>query len=524
MNANRVKEYIEKGFWLKKTYGDLVQEWAAQYGGRLAVRDGDDTMTYRQLALYAERLAAAFLKKGIRKGDRVLLQMCNTVTIAPAYFGLFRIGAVVIPVYPALRETEVSAIAKEAEAAAYLCTEQYLDFSYRALTEAVCAAAETVRTVIYEQELKEYCQDASLVLPDGLPAPAFDDTAFLLLSGGSTGIPKLIERTHADHYYSVRKCAEICGLDKNSVYLAAMPLTHNFFICTGLFGTFCTGGTVVMSYVPSPDELLRLIDEAHVTMTSLVPAVAKMCLEMQPIFAEYGSDSLKLLQLGGAVVEPELVSACESSFQCRVMQIYGMSEGIITCTRPDDPADAVLYSQGREISEADEIRIVDENLCEVPDGTAGELIARGPYTVDHYYHNIRPEKFTPDGFYRTGDRAVRRSDGNITVLGRMDAVINRGGEKITPAEVEDALRKHPAVRDAVVLGHDDPDTGTAVCAFVLCSDPSLTEQDITAFLRGGSLAAFKQPDRILFCTEFPLTAVGKTDVKALRKMLDEVKE
>ena len=153
-----------------------------------------------------------------------------------------------------------------------------------------------------------------------------------------------------------------------------------------------------------------------------------------------------------------------------------------------------------------------------------KLIARGPYTVDHYYHNIRPEKFTPDGFYRTGDRAVRRSDGNITVLGRMDAVINRGGEKITPAEVEDALRKHPAVRDAVVLGHDDPDTGTAVCAFVLCSDPSLTEQDITAFLRGGSLAAFKQPDRILFCTEFPLTAVGKTDVKALRKMLDEVKE
>lgn len=522
MNAKQIEEYVEKGYWLKKSYGDLVGKWAAQYGDKIAVRDGDDSMTYRQLAVYADRLAAAFLKKGIRKGDRVILQMCNTQMIAPAYFGLFRIGAVVIPVYPALRETEITALAREAEAAAYVCTEEYLDFDYAPLVEKVCAAAETVRIVIWEQELKTLVQDASAVLPDDLPVPAFDDTAFLLLSGGSTGIPKLIERTHADHYYSVRKCAEICQLDENSVYLAAMPLTHNFFICTGLFGTFCTGGTVVMSYVPSPDELLRLIDEAHVTMTSFVPAIAKMCLEMKPVFEEYGSDSLKIVQLGGAVVEPELVRACEAEFGCRVMQIYGMSEGIITCTRPDDSEDAVLHSQGREISEADEIRIVDENLNELPDGTAGELIARGPYTVDHYYHNIKPEKFTPEGFYRTGDKAIRRADGNITILGRMDEVINKGGEKITPAEVEDALRAIPAVHDAVVLGCDDAALGTAICAFVVREDLALTEQAILAALRQGNLAEFKLPDRMLFCEQFPLTAVGKTDKKALRKLLDEV--
>lgn len=513
-------EYIEKGYWQTKTYGDVVREWAKKYGKRTAIVDGDIKLSFSELDEMSEKLACYLLSKGLKIGDSVILQLTNTVSLPIAYFALFKIGVVPIPVYPALREREIASLAATAKAKAYICAEEYLDYDYHELVEKVCRSANSIEYVIYETEIVNCCFNSDNTVAVDYPMPKYTDTALLLLSGGSTGIPKLIERTHADHYYSVRLMSEICKIDESSVFLAAMPLTHNFFIVgPGLLGTLEGGGKVVMASAPSPDEILRLIDEERVTITALVPAVAKVCLEMQSFFDEYSTDSLQIMQLGGSLVEKNLVEKTENILGCKVQQIYGMSEGIICCTRLNDIPEVVYNTQGKEISAGDEIKIIDVDEIEVPDGEVGELAARGPYTVTHYYENVHPEKFTSDGFYKTGDKAVRRSDGNIVILGRADDLINKGGEKIMPVEIENILKNHDEVSDAIVMGINNEIMGMEICAFIISSNPDISQEDMVRFLREKELAEYKIPDRVVLMEQWPLTAVGKVDKKALEKMI-----
>ncbi|MBQ4524237.1 MAG: AMP-binding protein [Lachnospiraceae bacterium] len=514
-------EYVTKGYWQKKTYGELIHEWADKYRDRIAVVEGSEKITYKELDVLSEKLACFFIKKGIKKGDSVIFQLTNMISLPIAYFALFKIGAVPIPVYPALREREITALAVCANATAYICVEEYLNFCYKELVNKVFEETESMNIVIYEKEIRDYCFSERGEYKCEYEKPEFDEVALLLLSGGSTGIPKLIERTHADHFYSVRLTSEICRLNESSVYLGAMPLTHNFFLCgPGLLGTLYSGGKVVMAEAASPDEILRLIDEEGVTITSLVPAVAKICLEMQPYFEEYSSETLKIVQLGGAIVEDSLAQRVEEVFGCKVQQIYGMSEGIICCTRLDDSDDVVYGTQGKEISEADVVKIVDAYGMEVPDGENGELIAKGPYTVDHYYKNVHSEKFTEDGFYKTGDKAVRRKDGNIVILGRADELINKGGEKVMPVEIEELLKDFEDIKDAIVIGNDDEALGMEICAFIISSNPCLTDAAIIEKLKQEKVAEYKIPDLFIRVEQqWPLTAVGKIDKKELIKML-----
>ncbi|MCA3823095.1 MAG: AMP-binding protein, partial [Burkholderia sp.] len=300
-----------------------------------------------------------------------------------------------------------------------------------------------------------------------------------------------------------------------------LPMAHNFTLCCpGTIGALLAGGRVVTTARPEPDQSFALIAQERVTHTALVPPLALLWLDEQPQ-RQADLSSLRVLQVGGARLMDHAAERVTPVLGCRLQQVFGMAEGLICCTRLDDSPERIAHTQGRPVSEADEVRIVDEAGAPVAPGEIGELQVRGPYTIRCYYrladHNAAA--FTADGFYRSGDRVRRTADGDLVVEGRDKDQINRGGEKVSAEEVENLLLAHPQVHDAAVVAMPDPMLGERTCAFVVARAPAPTRLTLKRYLRDCGLAAFKIPDRIEFMPRFPETGIGKTSKKSLRDLL-----
>ena len=514
--------YRALGYWRGETFNDLLAASARRYGDRIAVVGGDVRVSYAELAVRAERLAAGLHTLGIRHGDRVVVQLPNVVEFFDVIFALFRIGALPVFALPAHRAAEIGYFCGHTEAVAFVTTDVHEGFDYRGL-----AAAAGDATVIVAGDPGGHTALADLYADpvDLPPGPAADDLAFLQLSGGSTGLPKLIPRTHDDYLYSVRASAEICELDTDSVYLCALPVAHNFPLSSpGVLGVLYAGGRIVLAPRPDPATAFELIDREGVTITAVVPPLALLWLDAA---ARPGRttdlSSLRVLQVGGAKLADEVARRVTPTLGCHLQQVFGMAEGLVNYTRFGDPDDIVLHTQGRPISPDDEIRVVDDDDVEVPAGEVGHLLTRGPYTIRGYWraeeHNATA--FTPDGFYRTGDLVRIVDGGYLVVTGRAKDQINRGGEKIAAEEVENHILAHPGVHDVAVVAVPDAYLGERTYAFVVPrpeADP-LTAPLIRGFVRQRGLAAYKIPDKVEFVDEFPVTGVGKVSRKDLRAAL-----
>lgn len=526
MNKRYIKdmskyEYLEG--WDKLTLGQQLELWAKKYKNRIAVVDSKEEITYEELNRRACKMAYAFMCNGIKTEDKVIVQLPNRISFVTVLFALARLGAVPIMALPAHREAELEGITELAEPTAYIVAERYLGFEYTAMAMELKRKFPCLKNVIVDGE-----QGGDLLLSElmsesiGFPEVDSYSTAVLLLSGGTTGIPKLIPRTHTDYIYNARMCAKRCRLDQDAVYLASLPIAHNFPLSSpGLLGTLDVGGKVVLSSTTSPDDILSMITEKRVTITSLVPAMVNVCMEMLEWDEEYDISSLKVLQVGGAVLEDSLADKIIEEWPCKLMQVFGTAEGLLSLTSVDDEDMIAARCQGTPVSPADEIKIVDLEDREVPERTYGELLSRGPYTIDGYYkaEAANRESFTADGYYRTGDRAMKTAEGNLRMGGRMKEQINRAGEKIMPAEVEAYLCRHPAVKEAAVVGVADEALGSRICAFLMTNDGmELSLSDIHHYLKGIGVAAYKLPDQSEMVDIWPLTSVGKIDKKELIKI------
>lgn len=516
------ERYRRAGCWRGETFGDMLRERAVRFGERTAVVSGDVRLSYAELDRRADRLAAGLRRIGIRPQDRVVLQLPNTAEFLETIFALFRIGALPVFALPSHRRSEISYLCEFAEAVAYVIPDTHGGFDYRRLAEQVRSGATGLNHVIVAGEPGPFTALADLYAdPVELPPPRSGDVAFLQLSGGSTGLPKLIPRTHDDYICSLRASFEVCGLEADSVYMAALPVAHNFPLSSpGVLGTLYAGGKVVMSPGPSPDIAFSLIERERVTITAVVPPLAMIWLEAA---ASRRNDlsSLQVLQVGGAKFAPEAARKVGPVLGCKLQQVFGMAEGLVNYTRLDDPEDVIVNTQGRPMSPYDEIRVTDEDDRDVKPGEVGHLLARGPYTIRGYYkaeeHNARA--FTADGFYRTGDLVRLTPEGNLIVEGRAKDVINRGGDKISAEEVEDHLLAHPAVHNAAVVAMPDDYLGERSCAFVVLRGTRPAAAELRSFLKERGLADYKIPDRFEFVDALPQTAVGKVSKKALRERI-----
>ncbi len=516
--------YRQAGCWRGQTFGDMLRERAARFGGRCAVVDGGIRLSYAELDRRADQLAAGLLKLGVKPTDRVVVQLPNIAAFFEVCFALFRIGALPVFALPSHRSSEIVYFCRFTEAAAYIIPDLHAGFDYRALAAQAKREAPDLRHVVVAGNpgADGFVRLADLYAEPGpLPQTSSGDVAFLQLSGGSTGLPKLIPRTHDDYIYSLRMSAEICGLDQDSVYLAVLPIGHNYPLSSpGVLGTLYAGGKVVLAPGSSPDEAFPCIARERVTITALVPPLALVWLEAA-FAGRHDLSSLRVLQVGGARFGAEAARRVRPVFGCALQQVYGMAEGLVNYTRLDDPEEVIVHTQGKPMSPYDEIRIVDDRDREVEPGQTGHLLTRGPYTIRGYYkaaeHNAAA--FTADGFYRTGDLARVTPTGYLVVEGRAKEQINRGGEKIAVEEVENHLLAHASIHDAAVVPIPDPFLGERACAFVISRDPALNAAALKSFLKGRGLAAYKIPDRVEFVEAFPQTAVGKVSRKALRQAI-----
>ncbi|MBV6697768.1 (2,3-dihydroxybenzoyl)adenylate synthase [Kitasatospora aureofaciens] len=516
--------YRALGYWRGRTLGSLLRERALAVPDRLAVVAGDHRWTYAELDDRADRLAAGLHHRGLAAGDRVLVQLPNVAAFVPLCFALFRLGAIPVLALPAHRETELAHLARLSGAVAYVVPDVHLGYDHRALARTLRAEQPTLREVLVVGVPQEFTAlDAVDAEPVPLDGPAPSDVALLLLSGGTTGTPKLIPRTHDDYAYNATASAELCSFGPDTRYLAALPVAHNFpLACPGVLGTLAVGGTVVLAPTPSPDDAFPLIERERITATALVPPLALLWLEA----AEWSLadlSSLELLQVGGARLKAETARRVRPVLGCALQQVFGMAEGLLNYTRPEDPDQTVLETQGRPLAAHDELRIVGPDDREVPPGETGELLVRGPYTIRGYYRAPEANRaaFTPDGFYRSGDLVRRLPGGHLMVEGRVKDVINRGGDKVPVEEVENLLLAHPAVHDAALVGVPDDALGERSCACVIAHGTAPTRAELNAHLTGRGLAAFKLPDRLVVLDAFPRTALGKVNRRELAMLIRE---
>ncbi|AWH33390.1 AMP-binding protein [Stenotrophomonas sp. SAU14A_NAIMI4_8] len=521
--AERAQRYRQAGYWRGETFPGFLRERAERYADDVAVVAGDTRLTYAQLWHEAGRIGAGLLALGLQPGDRVLLQLGNTASFISVACGLFRAGLVPVYALPAHRITELVHFATKAQVSAYVTTALHEGFDHRELARALQAAVPAVQQVVIDGEAAEFTALDALQGDRGtLPAdPDPQSVAFLQISGGSTGLSKLIPRTHDDYLYSFRASNEICGIDRDSVYLVALPAAHNFPMSSpGFFGALYAGARVVMSPGPGPDAAFPLIAREKVTCCGLVPPLALLWAQAAASRSEDLS-SLQVLQVGGAKLVPEAARRVVDGLGCTLQQVFGMAEGLVNYTRLDDPLELIVACQGRPISPDDEVRVVDDHDQPVAEGEVGHLITRGPYTINGYHNDpvANARAFTDDGFYRTGDRVQQLPGGYLVVQGRAGDHINRAGEKISAEEIEDHLLAHPAVFDAAVVSIPDEYLGERSCAFVIAQGEPIKAPALKAWMRTRGLAAFKVPDQVLFVDSFDTTAVGKISRRELRAQL-----
>jgi 2,3-dihydroxybenzoate-AMP ligase len=514
------ERYRREGYWRGDVLGSLLRDWAGD-PGRIAVVAGGTRHTYAELDARADRLAAGLSERGIGRADRVVVQLPNTVDFVVVCVALFRLGALPVLALPAHRRSEITYLCEYAAAVALVVPDIGPDIDYRDIARAVVTSVPSVRQVFVAGEPAEFTPlSAVSAQPRQFAAPDPSDVAFFLLSGGTTGLPKLIPRTHDDYAFQLRATAAAMGFTEDSAYLAVLPVAHNAALgCPGVLGALWAGGRAVLAATPSPDEVFPLISTERIQLTTVMPPVLALWLETAELF---GADlSGLIIEVGGATLSPELGRRVRATLGATLTHWFGMAEGILCFTRLDDSDETAATTQGHPMCAAEELRVVDAQDRDVLAGEIGQLLVRGPCVLRGYYrvpeHNTTV--FTGDGFLRTGDLVRIDADGRLVVSGRIKDVINRGGEKISADEVESHLIAHPAVRRVAVVPVADRVLGEKSCAVIVATSPSPTLGELKEFLRGRGLAEYKLPDRLEVVAALPHTGVGKVDRRAVGELL-----
>ncbi|MFD5654243.1 MULTISPECIES: (2,3-dihydroxybenzoyl)adenylate synthase [unclassified Streptomyces] len=519
-----IDRYRAAGYWTGEPLGTALRRWATDRRDRTALVGEGRRISYAELDAWADRLAAGLRGLGIGPGDRVVVQLPNAPDFVAVCFGLFRIGAVPVFSLPAHRSYEVRHLCELSGAVAHVVPGSQRGFDHVEMSAALRKEAPSLRHTLVVGEPRPGTPKDVVLLDDldGAPGKAYapdpTDAAFFLLSGGTTALPKLIPRTHDDYGYQIRATAEVCGLGPQTVYLAVLPVEFNFtWGCPGILGTLHAGGTVVFAPDPSPGTCFPLIAAERVTLTSVVPSIAHLWMAGKE-HARHDLSSLERLQIGSAKLHRPVAEQIRPVLGCALQQVFGMAEGLLTMTRREDPDDVVLATQGRPVSPADEIRVADPVTgAEVAPGEVGELVTRGPYTLRGYYQAPEHNRtaFTDDGFFRSGDLVRLTPRGDLVVEGRVKDVVIRGGDKVSAAELEGHLSRHPRVAQAAVVPVPDPVLGEAICACVMPDGDPPGMPELRRMLRERGVADFKLPDLLEIYDAFPLTGLGKVDKKAL---------
>ena len=472
------------------------------YADRVAVRVDDATTTYAELDEASARVAGMLRQRGFKPGDRVGIMQPNVAEFAVTYYGVLRAGGVVVPMNPLLKRREVAYYLSDSGAGLIFAWHQFADEA-RGGAEHADAEAIVVDPASFGDLLASAAPDQEMADRDS------EDTAVILYTSGTTGQPKGAELTHAN----LTSNAEVVRTDlirprPEDVIFGGLPLFHAFGQTCTLNVAVSSGACLTMLPRFAADHALRIIAEHGVTVFEGVPTMY-VALLAEPDRAEYDVSALRLCISGGAALPVEVLRGFEKAFGCAVLEGYGLSETspVASFNLPD--ADRKPGSIGTPVSGV-QMRVVDQDDHEVPQGEVGEIVIRGPNVMKGYWH--RPEATAEairDGWFHSGDLARVDEDGYFFIVDRKKDLIIRGGYNIYPREIEEVLYEHPAVAEAAVIGVPHPALGEEVGAAVtLKAGASVTAEELRAYVKS-QVAAYKYPRHVWIVDVLPKGPTGK---------------
>jgi non-ribosomal peptide synthetase component E (peptide arylation enzyme) len=524
--------YRGSGSWIWSTLGEMLREAADAKPDAIYIAADDGALTFADVDAQSESLAAALLEIGLKPGDRAIFQVGAVKEIVVALFGCFKASVVPVCTLPQYREIEIGQLARLSGAKAYFVQADFSPtFDLAAFARRMMREHPSLTALIVtrgqvnpgEYDLSEMAnryarEQARARTRDADPLPG--DVALFQLSGGSTGVPKIIPRMHSDYLGSSESWNVRHGLGGDDVSLWALPLIHNAGMLLMLVASLLGRRKLVIQSRFELDPFLRAIEQHRVTYTGSIGPIAPRIVECPNIEA-YNLKSLRLLFTIARADAVEQKTGIESH------HIYGITEGLLMTTAIADPRDARHESLGWPTGIGDEVRVLKIGSEEpAAPGEAGELCFRGAHTLCGYFNApaINAESFTSEGFFRSGDlvRTIRFGGRDHYIFeGRLKDNINRGGEKFGAEEVENIIVRHPSVNDVRVVAMPDPFLGEKACAFIIAKpgEPLPSVAALGEFLQQQGLAKFKLPERIEAVSEFPVTRVGKVDKQALRRII-----
>jgi len=526
---DRVAQYRAQGLWAHRTIADEFRAVADRFPVREAVVTASGRLTYRELDDQADRVASGLMDLGLTPGDRVLFQATNRLETIIAWYAVLKAGLIPVCTLAAHRGHEIGQISRRTEAVAHLVEAGTRGFDLVRFAEeqqvghptlkhiiTIGAGVDAPGTRVEDLGSNVDAAVARKAVDDVQATIEPDEVAVFQLSGGTTGVPKVIPRLHAEYWYNGRAYADAWGWSETTRNGHLIPVVHNAGIICGVLGSHSVGGCLILT---SPDlsEAIPLLAAEGVTQVLLGHGHYEAVRS-----AEFASlaRTLRTVVLSGAKVPDVLFERLE---ELGVVsgQLFGMGEGFCAVTRPGSPREARLRTVGTPLSPQDRFRVLEPGTeVEVPDGEIGELCCAGPYTLNGYFdapdHN--QNAFTTDGYYRTGDLvSVSTIEGEryLSVEGRIKDVINRGGEKINAEELELLLMRHPGILAVAVVAMPDERLGERTCAYVVAAGRPLTLSQIQRHLEELGVAKFKWPERLEWIGELPKTPVGKINKKLL---------
>lgn len=525
-----LRRWSEAGALTAETLGEGFRAAAASNPDRDAVLWLDGRLSYAELDEATDRLAAGLLKLGLKPLDRVAFQLSNTPETLLSFLACWKAGIIPICTLPAHREAEIGYLAGFGGAKAHFIEGDAPKFDFHAFARKMQAEAPSLEHIV---TTRGPAGDGAVALAD-LMAVDPDEARRLLahvaqdpwqvaafqLSGGTTGVPKIIPRMHAEYLYNMRQAMAFKGWTSADRIFVPMPFAHNLNMGCAWGPFIMSGGAVIAT--PRVDQ--EAIREVHNQLRPTVMGAAKpIVMRMKAEIAE-GRIPTGALR--------EIFSTDAAEIVTREMgipghHIFGMTEGTIMFTREGDSETVRFETCGRPISEHDLVHLLEPGTeTEVAEGQVGELAVFGPYTIRGYYNapERNAETFTSDGFYRSGDLMKRRRIDGVDYFsfeGRIKDVIDRAGEKVNCEEVERAVLAHHAFTDVAVVGMPSPTHGERICLFAVLGPgvaaPSVKE--LGAFLKEAGLAVYKWPERIEVIEALPLTKVGKLNKAPLRRQI-----
>ncbi len=525
-----VEKYVKYRWWLGLTWGDMFDKATDLYPRKEALVDDTSRFTYRELREKVDRLAIGLMRLGIKERDFVLLQIPNWHEFIFAFFALQKIGAIVVLLVARHGLAEVSYLSSLTNPVAWIGPDHYKKTDYLPMLQKVMEQQKGLRHIISVRSpgnraftpLEKLIEESELTGPnlEALAARRPDpmEVSIILPTGGTTGAPKAVPRTHNDYIANVEYHTRAWEVTCNDVMLTAAPISHAQAIHNCVGGAFFHCAKYVITDSTDAADICSVIEREKVTAFPTVPALVQRIVNLENL-KEYDLSSLTRIYAGGAPSTPELVKSVYEKIGCKFVNALGSSEGPAAMSRLDADIETICYTVGEKDCPYSQVRIVDQYLQDLPPNKEGELITKGPTIFNGYFRSSEENRnvFTEDGFFRTGDLAKIDEKGIITITGRIKETILRGGETLSAIGIERLISSHPAVAEVAVIGMPDRELGERICAYVkLKEGAALSFEELVTYLKGIGASVLQLPERMEIIDAMPLTKVGKTDKKVLK--------